>query len=122
MAEDLDDALRSVLERVGELARTDPTLRTRVRSLAAALLALTEEPRPSEPAPPAAAVPPPPEPVTRPALADVAPMPAPRPVETRPPSPPQVSDADLPLIEARCRLKAEASRWAAARQRLLRSG
>ncbi len=33
-----------------------------------------------------------------------------------------VTDADLPLIVARCQLKAEGSRWAAARQRLLKEG
>ncbi len=35
---------------------------------------------------------------------------------------PAVSDADLPEIEARCRLKAEGARWAAARQRRIREG
>lgn len=33
-----------------------------------------------------------------------------------------VTDADLPLIAERCRLKAEGARWAAARQRLLKEG
>ncbi|CAN5625833.1 hypothetical protein BH10CHL1_BH10CHL1_24860 [soil metagenome] len=33
-----------------------------------------------------------------------------------------VTDADLPLIAARCQLKAEGARWAAARQRLLKEG
>lgn len=32
------------------------------------------------------------------------------------------TDAELPMIEARCRLKAEASRWAAERRRLLNQG
>src|SRR5690606_3322008 len=32
------------------------------------------------------------------------------------------SDADVPLIEARCRLKAEGARWAAKRRRLLAEG
>jgi len=31
----------------------------------------------------------------------------------------EINDADLPLIEARCRLKAEGARWAARRQRML---
>jgi hypothetical protein len=34
----------------------------------------------------------------------------------------QVNDADLPLIAERCRLKAEAARWAAARRRKLTEG
>jgi hypothetical protein len=38
------------------------------------------------------------------------------------PTQPQVGDADLPIIEARSRLKAEAARWAAERQRRLRAG
>ncbi|MBI3464646.1 MAG: hypothetical protein HY000_16565 [Planctomycetes bacterium] len=33
-----------------------------------------------------------------------------------------VTDADLPLIEARCRLKAEGARWAATRRRLISEG
>jgi hypothetical protein len=33
-----------------------------------------------------------------------------------------VSDADLPMIAERCRLKAEGARWAAARERLLQAG
>ncbi len=33
-----------------------------------------------------------------------------------------VTNADLPLIAARCQLKAEGARWAAARQRLLKEG
>ncbi|MEW4528057.1 hypothetical protein [Maioricimonas sp. JC845] len=36
--------------------------------------------------------------------------------------PQQVEDADLPLIERRCRLKAEGSRWAARRRRLIAEG
>src|SRR5262249_2254323 len=34
----------------------------------------------------------------------------------------QVTDEDLPLIEARCRLKAEGARWAKTRQERLRGG
>src|SRR5262249_30697492 len=54
-------------------------------------------------------------------------------VHTAPPAPPvvrprqwfsaaPVSEADLPLIEARCRLKAEGARWAVTRRRRLAEG
>jgi hypothetical protein len=47
--------------------------------------------------------------------------PPPAPAPSRwPPSP--VSDADLPLLEARCRLKAKGARWAATRRRRLAEG
>jgi hypothetical protein len=38
------------------------------------------------------------------------------------PTQPQVGDADLPIIEVRCRLKAEACRWAGERLRRQRAG
>ncbi len=131
MAQDLSATFRSVLDRLHELAVSDPVLRTRLRELAGAVLALTEEPPPAAPAAPEPAAPPAPEPAepTGPfavaaAPADLLPpaAPAPEALAAAEPSPPQVGDADLPVIEERCRLKAEAARWAAERQRRLRDG
>src|SRR5205807_7334441 len=49
------------------------------------------------------------------------PVPPPPVLPVSPPQP-QVGDTDLPIIEARCRLKAEAARWAGERQRRQRAG
>ena len=38
------------------------------------------------------------------------------------PARPEVTDSDLPMIEARCRMKAEGARWAARRQRRVAGG
>jgi hypothetical protein len=137
MTDDLSAAFRSVLDRLRELATTDPVLRARLRELAGAVLELAKEP----------------EPVAEPAAARAEPIPSRHPSETtipsirQPPAPsipfrslssiaptfdavpvtavpqqPQVGDEDLPIIETRCRLKAEAARWAGTRQKRLRGG
>jgi len=80
------------------------------------------EPEPSRLAaiaPPPAAEPLRPLTFGRPEPAEVAPRPAPIPA---PAGRPEVSDADLPAILVRCRLKAEGVRWAAARRRRLDQG
>ena len=142
-------ALEPFIDRFQSFIAADPALRSQVRDLAKALLALTEEPQPTE-APievqPVASLVPAAPPITAPILDPPAPAlnthngkeaadPPPKPLlrPERPVQPPlrtvqpmaawkpmPVTDEDLPLIAARCRLKAEGARWAAARERLLR--
>jgi hypothetical protein len=114
MPEDIAATLLTVWERVRELAATDPELRDRIRAVAAALTQLTDPPRPAEPPPP---------PVRREPLPPIT-FHLPRPdLPTSPaaipsfPVQPQVADIDLPVIEARCRLKAEAARGVGERRR-----
>lgn len=121
MANDLVTALKSVLDRLGDLAASDSELQGRLLTLAQAFLALAEKPAPAQPtAPPSRAEPPlPPEP---------APPPATPPVPSRPPEMPppdlrhypSAAELDLATVASRCQLKAEASRWVAARSRLPR--
>src|SRR5262245_53453163 len=111
MTNELLAALPPYLDRLAASAARDPAPRHLLRAAGHVLLALTAAPAPGPPPPlpepaPAAAPPPAPEPP----LAPVMPPTPPRAVEPRPYSPPHVSDEDLPLIEARCRLKAEAAR------------
>lgn len=140
MIPDLVAALLAVFHRLHVLAKSDDELRDRLRELGSSLIALTEEAEPADAtlplASPAVAEP---VPAARaaeaPAPLRVQPFPEPPPaarpappaaiVTFTPPPPaspawPQITDDDLPLIEARCRLKADGARWAAARQRLLR--
>ena len=123
MADELLSALGSIIERLRQLAAEDPPLRTQLRCLAQAVLAATETAAPAEPPPSAE--------TAAPAVGGAGESPVTLPLE--PPSPlaaerpawkawTGVSDADLPLIEARCRLKAEGARWAAERERRLRAG
>jgi hypothetical protein len=137
MSDPLTVALEAVVQRVRALAETDAALRAELRRLAQALLEAMEAPRemPDEAAvvqpaaesadPPLAVAPPAPAPARAPR------MPLPeltfRPPE--PPSPPEyparwlpATADDFPLVEARCRLKAEATRWAVTRRQLLAEG
>lgn len=128
MAEGLLDALNAVVNRVAALAAEDAQLRSELRGLAQAILAATEE-RQAE----VSQIQP---------LVD-APLPPPHEGEVALPAPPlheplptapgievpigwanreESSDADLPIIEARCRMKAEGARWAIARQRRIQEG
>ncbi len=109
--------LLSVWERVRELAETDPELRDRVRTFANALLKLTTPPAESAPPVPV----PPREPLPPITFHLPRPVPPPTPIALAPQQP-HVSDADLAIIEARCRLKADAARWAGERQRRQRAG
>ena len=108
----------TIWERVRELSISDPVLRDRIRALAAALTQLTDPPRPTEPPPPPRREPLPPITFHLP-RPDPSPTVAPAPMF---PVQPQVADIDLPVIEARCRLKAAAARCVGERRRRERSG
>lgn len=129
MPEQLTDLLKSVIERLAALAAGDAQLRSDLRALAQVFLVATE---------------PPAQEVTEPATiqeangqSDVMHLPSSFDVgEVVPPDlqktvreaeRPQVflipiTEADFPLVEARCRVKAEAARWSVARQRMFREG
>jgi len=137
-------AFAPVIEQLQTIVDSNPAFRSLLHTLGQALIALTAEPHPSETAPQAepnaatvaspvlvsavemnGAAPPPateqplltPEPVRLVAR----PAPPPPPVSTWRPAP-TVTDEDLPTIATRCRLKAEGTRWAAARQAHLMAG
>jgi len=135
MLENINEILKAVWTRFAILAAEDPELRGRVRQLAEAVLAHTVEPEPAaatihtaeeQPAPPS------PERKARPALkprhvAEPRTGPLPeltlgRAAGTAAEAPsleypqPRGETADLALIEARCRLKTEAARYAAKRR------
>jgi hypothetical protein len=128
---DLETALVAVVRRVGAIAVSNPELIAELRQLAEQFLKLTEPPPVAEPSVAAAA----PE-VAAPveAYAEPAPRVLPPPRHEPLPSVPGVevpvgwarrvgvSNADLQLIEERCRLKAEGARWAATRRRRIDEG
>jgi hypothetical protein len=158
MSDDFIQALDAVAQRVMALAAQDSELRSRLRELAQAILALTAEPPAvpvqvespqQQPAPvpeelvapplpaPAVNLQPDGQPATPATPEVVSHSPARLPAGTIPTTPPlappvvrprqwlsaaPVSEADLPLIEARCRLKAEGARWAVTRRRRLAEG
>ena len=124
MTEDLSIAADVLLRRLAPLVSQDAQLLAVLRDLAQQFLALTEAY-----SPPAVAV----EVVAgEPAVTEVA-LPAPA-QHVALPSAPGIeipvswfrriltADGDLQLIDARCRLKAEGARWAAARRRSLQDG
>lgn len=148
--EHLMAALEPFINRFQRLLENDPVLRSEVRTLGKALLALTEEPQLATPeydaaALPAAELPAPTElpPVAEPPTplsistngkepAEELAKPLSKPTRFVQPTvrpapavvawkPTPVTDEDLPLIAARCRLKAEGARWASMRERLLRT-
>jgi len=140
-APDVPGALRTILERVLALAAQDPGLRAGFRDLGRAFLALAEEPPAGGAPPPAAAEtrpPPSAEPIAtavpaaqstpaEPSIAELAerlfkPGTSPAPVESilRPAEP--MVDTELAILRDRCRLKAEASQWAAVRPHRHRNG
>jgi hypothetical protein len=137
-------AVRSVIDRLVALSTEDRELRLRLRAVALEFLKATEErpavleaaPVPAAEAEAAGAIAPfdaelkkASEPVVQaeavPIVAKVA-----EPLVGRSPQVVEkpvvgfadVTDADLPLIEARCRLKMEGARWAATRSRRLQDG
>ncbi len=121
MEDRLRAALEGLVERLLAQAAEDADLRAALRQFALAVADACEEPPAAvEPAPPPVEerrVTPPPLPPLRIGSQ----------VEEREPLPkvargPVVADGDLPLIESRCRLKAEGARWAAVRQRRIREG
>ncbi|HXG11459.1 MAG TPA: hypothetical protein VNK04_17020 [Gemmataceae bacterium] len=141
MTTELTSTLSGLVERIVGLARQDPQLRDELRRLAEAILTVTRvDPDRSGPAATGDATT---APVLPAVLAESPPPPPvppslPRregPVVPEPVTPPQAESprvwaarwtppvqADLPIIEARCRLKAEAARWAAMRRRRLAEG
>lgn len=146
------DALESVLRRLKTLADADPALGDDLRSLARATLTLAggetaAAPPPAEAVPAETVAPPPPAPVRpappAPPAREAVRVELPRltlgqslngansPADSSAYSDARgatprgwapITDDDLPTIERRCRLKAEGTRWAVERQRLLREG
>ncbi len=138
MAQSLVEHLAAIVERLTGLAAQDDRLRAELRALAQSVLDITQ---PGDASPTtrsvveAVAIP---SAVTEsiataPAAESLSPQPLP-PLTLGQPQPREAisvppviswttpSDADFPVIEARCRLKAEGCRWAAARRRLLAEG
>ncbi len=139
MSEELKAALEAVFERIAPLAADDAQFRGNLRRLAQALLALTETPAEqqvpirAEPAEPVVAA------IHMESLGAALTLgermsPGEAGSSERLPGNDAIelpagwhrrqaiTDADLPLIADRCRLKAEGARWAATRQRRLREG
>jgi hypothetical protein len=140
LSESLSYVLRAAVRALGEMAERDPELRRSLQDLGKLLAPKAPPASAGEGAPPAGAPEIPAAPV-RPAVvvAQVAPHAADRASPGRldlstlfkgspPPSGPDdvvrrvaaalgPADEDLPLIEARCRMKAEGARWAAERRR-----
>lgn len=135
MSEQLLTALGAVIERLAVLASGDRQLRLGLRQLAEAVLEAIPDDEATPPsagsgASPAASPPAPPPPPTL-SLADLPPLRIGSQVsEVSPPSVEAeryasalpVTDADLAVIEARCRMKSEGARWAVGRQRRMREG
>ena len=138
---DLAVTVAKLVRRLLALASGDQELRSHVRALAQHVLAATEPvEEPAENAPPvtveaapqeaipAAPAEPPPGPVAVPSevheglLAAVQSMTSAPPTPTPGPMMPEVTDSDLPLIQERCRMKAEGARWAVKRQQRLAEG
>lgn len=147
MSSNLAQVVARLVDRLIILASEDPELRSQLRHLAEAVLEATQ----SGEAPPAELSASPPDEVTKvqevssDAERIAVPVSA-EPVRSEPPEPlpeltlgrsvPRVeptpayyssrlappSDADLAVIERRCRVKAEGARWAASRRRLLAEG
>lgn len=133
MSEDLLSTLKPLFDYLQTQATQDAILRGHLRLLGEVLLNLGAEPQPipasiesvpatSDTSAPAPALPEP-VPEAPPARPTFTPPPTTPLVRTAPPTwrPPRVTDEDLPMIAARCRLKAEGARWANTRQRLLRA-
>lgn len=144
------DALGQVAERLVAMAQGDADLRSRLRALAQAVLMWTESSSTADDVPTTSAVSAPADNLTAqfdsvstPAVEEAAesvvteppvPTPALPPIKfierSVAPSPvfqpavgeAEVTDADLPLIEARCRLKAAGASWAVKRQQRLAEG
>ena len=124
MTEDLSIPANVLLCRLVPLVSQDAQLLAILRGLAQEFLKLTEVPVPVVTVAEIAAEPPIPEVVAPAAPPQHIPLPSSPGIEI-----PVAwfrrlitADSDLQLIEARCRLKADGARWAAARQRGLRDG
>ena len=126
MTEELSIPVDVLLSRLVPLVRQDAQLVAILRGLAQEFLKLTEAPVPVLPA--VAEVIAGEPPVSEAVVPAVAPQHVPLPSAPGIEIPVGwfrrllVAESDLQLIEARCRLKAEGARWAAARQRSLRDG
>jgi hypothetical protein len=137
MSANLLPALNALVERIVSLAAQDAQLRSELRVLARAILEATEETQetPLDTVAPLPEVRPEPEPevdfVERGSLSPPEVSLSPSSIELnsragefpeRLPSWGAVTDDELPLIETRCRLKAEACRWVVRRQQMMRDG
>ena len=130
VTDDLLPSLNAVVEQIRILAAEHSELRAAIRRLAEAVLRSTEEPRAAAETPPSVEVVPE-QATAAPAVTVAAPA---RPLHEPLPTvsgievpvgwlkQEAIADADLPLIEARCRLKAEGARWAAERHRRMTEG
>lgn len=141
-SEPLATAISRLIERLSVLAQQDPGLRSDLRRSAEAVLAWIEPVEPAEEhesgrmeVESAVVAAPLSTPTSSEAVRQFEPLPAltlgsmlPQPEEPTSVAPAYpkswypVNDSELPIIEARCRLKAEGARWAAKRRRLFTDG
>ncbi len=110
-------AATAMIEPTVVAAAVEPTAAPAPVAVAAPAVVAPEPPTPREPLPPLTLGQSRPTAVL-PTIPAPLPIPATAPVAVRG----QATDADLPGIEARCRLKAEGARWAVARERLKAEG
>lgn len=137
MTPDLTSLLQPIIGWIQDRAVADPAFRAQLHAWGRALIDLADAAGGQPPHDPIAEAAPVTEPVAAAApagAASVIPTEPPVPASARPvrfvPAPQpvhvrrtfEVADDELPLVEGRCRLKAEASRWAAIRQRRLWDG
>ncbi|MGD0897574.1 MAG: hypothetical protein ABR915_07030, partial [Thermoguttaceae bacterium] len=131
MSTDLEASLVAVIRRLGAIAVSNPELIAELRQLAQHLLKLTEPPAVTESGVAEQVVEmASPEEFPAEPISPVLPLPRHEPLPTVPGVEVpvgwarrlDVSNADLQLIENRCRLKAEGARWAATRQRRINEG
>lgn len=133
MSPELEAAFVAVVRRIGSVVSGSPELIAELRQLALEFLKLTEPPTVEQTGTAEQIVEAGPvQAIAIPAESIVPPIPLPRhePLPTVPGVEVPVgwarrigtSNADLPLIAARCQLKAEGARWAATRQRRINEG
>lgn len=140
MSAEFMDALNAVVERFKELAIEDSALRSRLRALAHAVLAVTDQPESAPVQAPERVFATPAPAVTSDTIrfpdeimeaideelhADEAVPPTNKSVVESAAWPARwlpITNADLPIIATRCRLKAEAIRWIVERYRLRKEG
>lgn len=146
---ELINAIATLAERIANLANNDDEARDSLRRVAESVLKSTDRPMPRDARPFASRPDPTPPPAPSSGMEAGRPPsfgpPAPSPIPTPPPAEPTFArspapeatprpdlaatndgddfgEADLAVVEERCRLKADGARWAAARFRLLDAG